>query len=81
MNYAPNNGCDDCAFFSEGIEETAYCGECGDVMGELKEYIAFAFAETTAPRPVDPKFNGAKITAKWLARWKAACAELKELEG
>lgn len=75
MNYAPNNGCDDCAVFSESVEETAYCEACSDVMREMKEAMAFYFIEASSPK------NGAKERAIWSERYMTERAALKELEG
>lgn len=75
MNYAPNNGCDECAVNSEMVEEAAYCAECSAEIAEMKEAVAFFFFEASSPK------NSAEKRAFWSERYISWCAELKKLEG
>ena len=42
----PNNGCDDCAWLTEGFEERTYCPECA---ADIRDATELAFVEATAP--------------------------------
>ena len=67
----PNNGCDDCAWLTEGFEERTYCEECARDIAELKDAAELAFVEATAP--------GANADA--MTRYTELAAELIAMEG
>ena len=73
----PNNGCDDCAWLTEGLEERTYCNECAMDIAEVKDAAELAFCAMR-----DPKIE--KYSAEYFEAedaWTAACVELKKLEG
>ena len=73
----PNNGCDDCAWLTEGFEERTYCEECARDIAELKDAAELAFCAMR-----DPKIE--KYSAEYIKaenNWVAACDELIFMEG
>ena len=73
----PNNGCDDCAWLTEGFEERTYCPECARDIAELKDAAELAFCAMR-----DPKIE--KYSAEYIKaenNWVAACDELIFMEG
>ena len=64
----PNNGCDDCAWLTEGFEERTYCPECA---ADIRDATELAFVEATAP--------GANADA--ITRYTELAAELIAMEG
>ncbi len=73
----PMNGCDDCAWLTEGFEERTYCEECARDIAELKDAAELAFCVMRDPA-ID-KNSVEYIKAE--NNWTAACAEIKFMEG
>ena len=67
----PMNGCDDCAWLTEGFEERTYCEECARDIAELKDATELAFLDATAP--------GANADA--MTSYTELAAELIAMEG
>ena len=73
----PMNGCDDCAWLTEGFEERTYCEECARDIAELKDAAELAFCAMR-----DPKIE--KYSAEYIKaenNWVAACDEIIFMEG